>query len=135
MWFSQSRNIKIFKICHSSEANKRYTLFKEIFPEVDITEKHFTQKSRDFINFIRKKKWHGETREAYEKFFSRKKWQKLCDDTKSKHTLKSCNECLKNYSEQHNKFPTVTGHKIKAKGKKKILNQENAVWFQCVRKS
>ena len=110
------------KEIHSGDSDEKFSLFQAQFNYIEINKKHFMRKSKDLIQLLRKKHWHGEERESYMKHFSLKVWKLLYKGDKVKHTLHDCMGCFSSYKEEQNLFPSASN----TNSKRKVLGDINS---------
>ena len=96
---------------HSSDTHGKFLYFMEQFHHVDIEEKYFKRKLKDFTKFIDKAKWRGEKRGTYVNMFSYKVWKNLPASDKKKHSLYNCKQCILKFPEATSLFPKLNGTK------------------------
>ena len=93
--FIRANILEGHKKFHSSDVDSKYNYFLTQFqPHISlIDKKHFTRKSKELVQFLRKKHWHGEDRKVYIDFFSKTKWDTFGNIEKSSHSLNNCESC------------------------------------------
>ena len=107
--FIRSCLLRTNKTIHSSDINcNKFNCFLEQFQHIDIDQKHFQRKSKEFSLALRKRVWHGEKKEKFMKAFSLKTWKMLSFTEKKKHSLHTCVECLLTFAEEQELFPEVS---------------------------
>ena len=67
-------------------------------------KRQFKPLYKKFLDKVRNKKWHQDSKNEYLSYFSMDEWEKLHAEERLSHTLSNCAQCLKNHETMHRKF-------------------------------
>ena len=111
--------VRELSIQHKGQNQRRTDAFKEQFKcsTFAIPEHYFQQTKHDANRIVEglSKRWHStESKKQYQDTFSKKKWDKLTEDERGKHTMYSCSACALGHDELQTKSPLKPTYKSTA---------------------